>query len=120
MITPFGKYLRKLRIDHDEKLKDMAAKLGVTGSYLSAVEIGKRDSTLKLVWDIGKVYNLQDSEIDELELIASHSKSKFVIKLSSESSELKREVAHLLSTLMDEILEEEELQRIKNIIDGKE
>ena len=53
MITPFGKYLRKLRIDHDEKLKDMAAKLGVTGSYLSAVEIGKRDSTLKLVWDIG-------------------------------------------------------------------
>ena len=43
MLTDFGKELRKIRIDNNEFLKDMANKLGVTVSYLSAVENGKRD-----------------------------------------------------------------------------
>ena len=43
MITNFGKFLRKLRIDNNEFLKDMAARLGVTVAYLSAIEHGKRD-----------------------------------------------------------------------------
>lgn len=43
MITEFGKELRKIRIDHDELLKDMAARLGVKASFLSAVEIGKKN-----------------------------------------------------------------------------
>ena len=43
MLTNFGKALRKLRIDNNELLKDMALKLEVTVSYLSAVENGKRD-----------------------------------------------------------------------------
>ena len=43
MLTQFGKELRHIRLDRDEKLKDMAEKLGVTVSYLSAVENGKRN-----------------------------------------------------------------------------
>ena len=42
-LTEFGKFSRKLRIDNGELLKDMAIKLNVTVSYLSAVEIGKRN-----------------------------------------------------------------------------
>ncbi len=42
-VTEFGKFSRKLRIENDELLRDMANKLGVTASYLSAVEIGKRN-----------------------------------------------------------------------------
>ena len=38
MLTSLGKFLRKLRIDRGEILKDMADKLGVTVSFLSAVE----------------------------------------------------------------------------------
>ena len=45
MITELGKHLRKIRIDHGEILKNMADKLGVTSSFLSAVEIGKRNMT---------------------------------------------------------------------------
>ena len=37
MLTKFGKELRKIRIEHDEILKDMADKLNVTAAYLSAV-----------------------------------------------------------------------------------
>ena len=42
MLTSLGKFLRKLRIDQGEILKDMADKLGVTVSFLSAVENGKK------------------------------------------------------------------------------
>lgn len=42
MITSLGRFLRKLRIDHCEILKDMADKLGVSVSFLSAVENGKK------------------------------------------------------------------------------
>ncbi len=43
MTTDFGKICRKIRIDNNEVLKDMAQKLGVTTAYLSAVETGKRN-----------------------------------------------------------------------------
>lgn len=42
MITPLGKFLRKLRIDRGEILKNMADKLNVSPSFLSAVENGKK------------------------------------------------------------------------------
>ncbi|EJF77626.1 hypothetical protein ME7_00510 [Bartonella birtlesii LL-WM9] len=32
MLTPFGKTLRKLRIDHSERLLDMTEKLDISGS----------------------------------------------------------------------------------------
>lgn len=47
-LTEFGKFSRKLRIDNGELLKDMAIKLNVTVSYLSAVEIGKRNIPEKM------------------------------------------------------------------------
>lgn len=42
MITDLGRFLRKLRIDRGEILKDMADRLGVSVSFLSAVENGKK------------------------------------------------------------------------------
>ena len=43
MLTEFGKFLRKIRIDRQELLRDMAGTLGVSVAYLSAVENGKRN-----------------------------------------------------------------------------
>ena len=43
MITSLGNFLRKLRFEKGEVLKDMAEKLGVTVSFLSAVENGKKE-----------------------------------------------------------------------------
>lgn len=41
MLTDFGKTCRKLRIDNDELLLDMAIYLGVSAAFLSKVENGK-------------------------------------------------------------------------------
>jgi transcriptional regulator with XRE-family HTH domain len=42
MLTQLGIFLRKLRLDRGEILKDMAIKLNVSSSFLSAVENGKK------------------------------------------------------------------------------
>lgn len=39
MATNYGKVLRKIRVDRDELLKDMAGKLGITSAYLSSIEM---------------------------------------------------------------------------------
>jgi len=66
MLTPFGKFCRKLRIDKGELLKDMADKLGVTPSYLSAVERGKRNIPKDWFEKISNIYLLNQSQRDTL------------------------------------------------------
>ena len=41
-INDFGIFCRKLRLDNNQILKEMADALGVSSSYLSAVENNKR------------------------------------------------------------------------------
>lgn len=66
MTTAFGKFCRKLRIDNDEIMKDMAEKLGVTASYLSAIEKGKRTIPTDWAEQIAKHYELTEQQINEL------------------------------------------------------
>ena len=42
MLTNFGKFCRKIRMDNKETQVEMAERLGVSDSYLSCIEIGKR------------------------------------------------------------------------------
>ena len=41
-MTPFGEKMRSLRAERGLQLKDMAAGLGVSSAYLSALEHGRR------------------------------------------------------------------------------
>ncbi len=80
MLSKFGKFTRKLRIDHNELLKDMAINLEVTPSYLSAVEVGKRNIPPTWREKLILVYNLNSIEI--LELDNAIFDSQKVIKLN--------------------------------------
>ena len=66
MVTEFGKFTRKLRVDSDELMKDMAKKLGVTTSYLSAVEVGKRKVPTSWGELINENYELTEEQSSEL------------------------------------------------------
>lgn len=74
MISPFGKFTRKLRIDCGELLKDMADKLGVTPSYLSAIENGKRNVPHNWINIIAELYSLNDEQIKQLKQAVKDSK----------------------------------------------
>ena len=67
MLTDFGKALRKMRIDHGEFLRDMAAKLNVTVAYLSAVENGRREVPDNWIGELANQYKLSNEEQKELQ-----------------------------------------------------
>lgn len=66
MITTFGKLLRKIRIDHGEILKNMADKLGVSPSFLSAVEVGRKNAPSGWSDIIADSYHLSAEQRREL------------------------------------------------------
>jgi len=67
-VTPLGRFLRKVRIDEHELLKDMATKLDVSVAQLSAIELGKRSINTDVVTRIKEVYKkyINDSDFDEV------------------------------------------------------
>ena len=64
MVTGFGKFCRKLRIDNSEILSDMSIRLGVSSAFLSKVENGLKKPPKNWEEKIGELYNL-DSEAKE-------------------------------------------------------
>lgn len=88
MLTNFGKFLRKLRIDRCELLKDMSEKLNVTVSYLSAVENGKRaipENWLEIIKDD---YNLDEEMYIEMQDAAYEDEGTISLKYGSEDKNL--------------------------------
>lgn len=81
MLTEFGKVLRKIRIDRNELLKEMSDKLGVTASYLSAVEHGKREIPSDWITRIKRLYDLDDEIEEQLIFAADQSRSSITLKL---------------------------------------
>lgn len=75
MLTKFGKELRKIRIENDEILKNMADKLNVTAAYLSAVENGNRKVPDSWINIISSEYNLSDEEATYLQKLAYEDRS---------------------------------------------
>ena len=65
-ISEYGEFLKHLRIDKREMLKNMADKLGIKSSYLSAIESGNREIPPALTELICSKYNLSDEECKKL------------------------------------------------------
>ena len=89
VLTEFGKFSRKLRIDHGELLKDMAKKLGVTSAYLSAVEVGHRKIPEKWLEIIQNLYNLTPDDVANMRAAYDRSINEIKIDLSEQSPSYK-------------------------------
>ena len=113
MITDFGKELRKIRIDRGEILKDMADKLGITASYLSAIECGKREVPWDFSKRISEIYGLGDSGLQLLQDLQDCTTKEVRILLDNRST-AERGLAIRFARKFDELSEEEtkELMRI--------
>lgn len=85
VLTEFGKFNRKLRIDHGELLKDMAKKLGVTVAYLSAVEVGRRRIPEKWLDMIKNLYDMTPEETEAMHRAFNQSIDEIRIDLSNQS-----------------------------------
>ncbi len=80
-MTQIAKFLRKLRIDCDESLGDMADKLDLSAAYLSAIENGKRNAPEEMGDKLFEAYSLSEEQRREFSKILAQSRNRLVIPL---------------------------------------
>lgn len=109
-MTPFGARLREIREARGMTLKSMAAAIGVSPAYLSALEHGRRG---RPTWDllqriIGHLNIIWD-EADELERLADLSHPRIVIDtegLTPKATELANRLAECIGSLDEDRLDQ--------------
>lgn len=67
MLSKFGIYIRKIREKKNESLRTMAGNLGISASFLSAMEVGRKNIPLEYVGKISNLYSLTEEEKERLE-----------------------------------------------------
>ncbi len=112
MTTELGKELRKLRIDHNERLLDMSKKIGKSAAFISAVETGQKTPPTGFEELIITAYNLAKAAAEKLRHAADRSRAAFTI---TTDSPLGRDTAGLLARRMNS-LSDEQLEEIKHIL----
>ena len=116
-LTPFGKELRKMRIDRGEILKTMADALGCTSSYLSGIECGKYSVPADLVERLQGLYGLTAEEVCRLNVARDATLKEERLRLEG-TSQQQRDVAILFARTFKE-LSEEDLKKMQDILCNK-
>lgn len=114
MLTELGKILRKIRIDRQELLRDMAKILGVSVAYLSAVENGKRNAPVAWVEKLVQEYHLNSDEAIQLRAAFDESQSELRISLQQVSAQQKNTAISFAKAL--EGLSDEQLEKIMKVV----
>jgi transcriptional regulator with XRE-family HTH domain len=106
-MTPFGARVREMRAQRGIALKDMAAALGVSPAYLSALEHGRRGRpNWALVQKIITYFNVIWDEAEELSRLARLSHPRIVIDTAGLDPKA-TELANRLATQIREMPEAE-------------
>lgn len=108
-MTPFGERLRALRAERGLTLKEMAAELGVSSTYLSALEHGRRGRpNWGFVQRVIQYFNVIWDDAEELQRLADVSHPRVVIDtagLSPQATLLANRMARDIAALPPERIE---------------
>jgi transcriptional regulator with XRE-family HTH domain len=120
MLTAFGKFLRQKRLEHgDLLLKDVAEAIGISDTYLSAAEFGRRPVKLEWLPAITKVLRLSVEESNQLEKLARETHKNMKVMFNENTAPLGKEVLAELARRIDE-LSDKDLKKIRKILlEGK-
>jgi transcriptional regulator with XRE-family HTH domain len=109
-MTPFGLRLRELRSARGVTLTKMAADLGISAAYLSAMEHGRRSRpTPGLVRQICGYFGIIWDDADELMALAKSSRPRVTVDtggLTPRATELANLLAERITALSDPAIEE--------------
>src|SRR6185295_9308544 len=116
-MTPFGKALRKLRIDRELLLGDMAERLGISASYLSQIETGKKPIPEGFVSKLRTAFRLTEDEFADIREHAVISTNEFKIELGDRAKAQDKVLADALATEFAR-LSPDAKERIAQVING--
>jgi len=89
MLTPFGKAIRKLRLDKGMRLLDLAGRMKLSTSYISAIETGRKPIPDSYVAAVGRAMGVSTAELAELRRAADRTRKDVRLdKLPEEDREL--------------------------------
>lgn len=118
-MTPFGQRVRQLRQIKGVTQKEMAAALGVSPAYLSALENGKRGSpTWDYVQRVINYFNVIWDDAEELQYLAITSNPRVMVdtsNLSAEATEFANYVARNIDRLNRDDLEQLTLETKRRV-----
>lgn len=114
MLVELGKELRMIRLSENELLKDMAKRINVAPSYLSAIENGKRRPTKNLLDNIIHSYKLSDSTIQSLKDAYSKTMQQIDIDLN-DADEHQKKLGLVFARKFNE-LDTEQIEKILKIL----
>ena len=114
MLTAFGKALRKIRIDRNLLLKDMADGLGCSSPFLSAIESGTKKIPDDMIERISNVYKLTEEEVQSLEIGKVQSMKEVVMSLKDFCAQ-DRELAMAFARNFD-ALQEDQKEKLRAIL----
>lgn len=115
-MTPFGEKVRSMRTERGIAQKEMAAALGVSPAYLSALEHGRRGvPNWAMVQKIIGFFNVIWDEAEELEALAARSDPRVTVDTAGLSPKATA-LANRLATQIG-MLGEDDIARIVALLD---
>ncbi|MCK9622902.1 MAG: helix-turn-helix domain-containing protein [Methylobacter sp.] len=114
-LTPFGKAVRKYRVDRGETQLEVAEALGVSIAFWSAIETGKKNVPAELLAKVISHFELTGAEADKLQTLSWVSQRDVKINMQSlndRSRELVVGFARKFSSL-----DEEKQQKLRDLLD---
>jgi HTH-type transcriptional regulator, competence development regulator len=115
MLTAIGKELRKLRIEQEERMLDMAEALGISPAFLSAVEIGHKSPPDGFAEKVVNAYKLRGEQAEAIVTAVDRSRTTFRL---TPASPVARDTAGLLARKFN-TLSDEQLRSIRSLLAGK-
>lgn len=116
-MTPFGEALRRLRERKGVSQKEMAAALGVSPAYLSALEHGRRGRpNFDFLQRVAGYFNIIWDEAEELFMVADASDPRVVVDtagMPAEYTALANELARKIRVLTPDVVME-----LRNLLEG--
>lgn len=116
-LTPFGRALRKYRVDHGETQLDVANALGVTVSFFSAMETGMKNVPAETLRKLITHFRLGPDEAKQLRELAEVSQKEVRINLRNASA-AHREVAAGFARTFSE-LSDQQIDQLRRVLSMK-
>ena len=117
MRTALGSFLKQLRIENDEILKNMADKLGVRSAFLSAVENGKKKMPESWYGKLSDLYELSEDQMENLKQANMESQDSLELNIAN-SSDQNRRLAISFARQFDS-LDDETTNKIMRLLNKK-
>lgn len=119
MLSAFGRYMRILRMDRGLLLKDVSEVLGVSASYLSAVETGRRSVPSSWRNEIIEEYHLSSDDIEELDNAIAESMLEVKFDIANMESAINKELILSFARNLD-TMNPEKIARLMEIVKSEE